>query len=200
MSEPAPDAPAAPMQKPKRKIGFKQKMALLAVIERKRIGDRVDYKAIAARTGVPQGSIRQLYSQWTKGTIDLGDPTTPEEKAIDARVQHERTIELLRRYKALILNGFEATLLDSEDDMTNGKPHGWKERGMPAILRELKSVTDLETLHEKGYNSILDDAMAARNRETKALADSPVPIEVQTQVIHANDEEKAMAALREHGR
>lgn len=178
-----------------RVVGFKTKMALLEVIERKRLSDRVDYAAISARTHVSCGALRRVYMQWKRGEVDIGDPTTPEEKQIDARMQHERSIILLRRYKALVLNGFEGALLASEDDMSNGKPKGYVERGMPAMIRELQSLTQLQMLHEKGYMSVLEDLMAQRQREEKQLTAAPLTPETVTQIIHANDEEKARAAL-----
>lgn len=185
-----------PAPVPRRKIGYKQKIALLEVIERKRLGDQVNYKAIALRTGVPVLYLRQLWMLYKNGGIDMGDPTTPEEKQIDSRMQHEKMLLMLRRYKSLLLNGFEATLIEAEDLMASGNRAGWKESGLPHVLKELKAVTEVQTMHEKGYASILEEYMALQQRAEKQLNGNQVTAEVETKVVHANDEEKALGALK----
>lgn len=177
----------------KRKIGFKLKMALLEIIERKRLSDRVDYKAVAHRHGLTAENMRQVYYQWKGGRVDLGDPETAQEKQIDARVQHEKALLLIRRYKALVMNGFEAAILNAEDDTTNGKKDSWKQ--VSPILRELKSLSEIQSIHEKGYASILEDFLAMRDRAEKQIGPMPASVATETQIIHANDEERALAAL-----
>lgn len=201
MSEPErqpcqhPDAPP----KPKQKVGFKHKMALLEVIERKRLTDKVDYKAVGARHNVKQMYLRQLYSKWSRGMIDLGEPETPQELQIDARMQHEKMLILLKRYKAMILTGFEGLLFQAEDDMTNGNAMAWKEKGLPAVLNELRSIAAMQTMHEKGYSSVLDDLSAHREREMKSL-NGGMTMEADTKIIHANEEDRALAAMISHER
>lgn len=196
--EPEPDSQPSktfPYSKEKkRKVGLKNKMALLEIIERKRLTERVDYKAIAIRHHTTPESLRQLYYQWRRGHIDLGDPETPEEKRIDARMQHEHTLELLKRYKGLVLKGFEGALLEAEDRFTHGETESWKQ--VSPILKELKFVSEIQSLHEKGYASILEEMMSLRQSEKQLqLADKTIDVPTETKVIHANDEERAMAAL-----
>ena len=74
----------------KRKVKFKIKMALLEIIERKRLTHFVDYKSIAARHGTTPGNLKQLFGRWKKGVIDMGEPESASDRQIDARVQHER--------------------------------------------------------------------------------------------------------------
>lgn len=191
MSETAKESPA-PVKK--RVVGYKTKMALLEVIERKRLTERVDYKAIAIRHDTTANALRQVYKQYKDGKVDLGEPGTPEERQIDARMQHEKTLILIRRYKALILHGFEGSILSAEDAMTNGDKEAWKK--VSPLLKELKTVTDIQALHEKGYASILEDMLAQRERAEKKLTDAPLTVETETKILHANDEERALAALR----
>lgn len=179
----------------KRVLGYKLKMALLEVIERKRLTDRVDYKAIALRHQTTAGNMRQVWVQYKAGKIDLGEPGTPEEKQIDARMQHEKALLLIRRYKALIIHGFEGALFAAEDAMTNGEKDAWKT--VSPIAKELKTISDLQTLHEKGYMSVLEDLLAQRERSEKKLSDAPLNVETETKILHANDEERALAALRQ---
>lgn len=192
MTEPAEVESPAPVRK--RVVGYKTKMALLEVIERKRLTERVDYKAIAIRHDTTANALRQVYKQYKDGKVDLGEPGTPEERQIDARMQHEKTLILIRRYKALILHGFEGSILSAEDAMTNGDKEAWKK--VSPLLKELKTVTDIQALHEKGYASILEDLLANRERAEKKLTDSPLTVETETKILHANDEERALAALR----
>jgi hypothetical protein len=192
MSEPTPEEEPTTIKK--RVVGYKTKMALLEVIERKRLTDQVDYKAIAIRHDTTANALRQVYHQWKNGKVDLGDPTTPEEKQIDARMQHEQSLILIRRYKALVLKGFEGVLFAAEDAMTNGDKEAWKT--VSPIAKELKSITEIQAFHERGYASILEDLLAQRERSEKKITDAPLNVETETKILHANDEERALHALR----
>jgi hypothetical protein len=170
------------------------KMALLEVIERKRVTEFIGYRGISARHGVSADSLRQTFYFWKKGWIDLGEPQSDMEKQIDARMQHESTLELLRRYKNIVLKGFEKLLLKSEDAVTHGKPLAWQKYGLPQVVKELKKISEIQSIHEKGYASILDDVAAQMKRE-KLLPGKTMDVATETKILHANDEEKALAAL-----
>jgi hypothetical protein len=168
-------------------------MALLQVIERKKLEDRVNYAAISARTGVSKASLRELYWAYKKGNIDLGPPQSMEEKKIDVRMQLARRRDLLHRYEAMVLAGLEALILKGEDDMTKpGGSKAFQELGIPAVIRDLKAVNDLLENTEKGYAAILDDAEAERRRLEKSV--DPV---TETKILAANDEMKALQAFQE---
>lgn len=200
--DPVPPAeeeePTIPPPKAKRKPGFKHKMALIEIIERKRLSDRVDYKAVAARHGLSQMVLRQLYSQWQRGMVDLGEPQSAEEKQIDARVQHEKTLQLLKRYQAVILNGFEGLIFAAEDEATKGKPLAWKKLGLPSVVRELKEIMAIRKEAEKGYNAVLEEEMMRQKSVTPTLPApvSPTTVDVQARVVSATDEQRAMEAFQ----
>lgn len=198
---PADDAenPTIEPPKAKRKPGFKHKMALIEIIERKRLSDRVDYKAVAARHGISNLVLRQLYSQWQRGLVDLGEPQSQEEKQIDQRVQHERTLHLLKRYQALVVNGFEGLIYAAEDAATKGKPSAWKTLGLPAVVRELKAIMDIRKDAEKGYNAVLEEEMTRRGVLKSATPALPHTVDVQTRVVSATDEQRAMDAFTANG-
>lgn len=198
-AQPPDNMPAVQPPKAKRKIGYRLKMALLEVIERKRLSDRVDYKAICARHGCRADMLRGIYMKWTRGEIDLGDPTTPEEKVLDARMQHEKTRELLNRAHAMILVNFEGLLFQAEDMATNGDPKAYVKNGLMGTIKDLRVILELKKDVDKGYNAIIDEVAADRRREEKQVHGTPVTQEVETKVITANDEEKALAALGAHG-
>lgn len=191
--------PSAPAEKKKRKIGLKHKMALLQIIERKQISDKVDYEPLAIRTGISNDSLRQLYSQWKKGLIDMGEPISPEEKRIDQKVQHETILGLVRRHEALIMNGYQAVLFDAEDAASKGTVLAHRELGLSTIGKELKEVRMLREVYEKGYTSILDEERERREREQKRILGAQgSTLDAQVSIARLSDEERARKALEEH--
>lgn len=186
---PAPEPPRRV-----RKVGFRHKMALLQIIERKRLSDSVDYKAVSARTGISSMSLRNLWSEYNRGMIDLGEPQTLAEQRIDSRVQHERTLEIIKRYQALVLNGAEAACIRAEDEMASGDPMGWKTVGAHDVFRELRMILAMKADAEKGYMAILQDMADAQRQPEKQLL-APYPPEIKTAIVTASDEQKALAAL-----
>lgn len=191
--------PEQPKQKRKRKINPRLKVQLCAVIERTRLTDRPDFKSIAARYGTTAGALRVLYHQWKRGEIDMGEPESPQEAKIDARVQHDRTIMLLRRVRVLNLDMLESMIYRAEDERGKAKgamPSPETRASLRDAVRDLKYTMDLESQAEKGYLSILEELAAAQRRIEKPVNEATR--EVQTQIIHANDEERAMRALGLH--
>ena len=191
--------PAAEKPKKKRVLTWKTKLAMLAIIERKRFGRDVNYKEIAARTGVKYGYIKHLWKEYEAGRIDLGEPQTPEEKEIDASVQHEKGLGLLKRYHALLLESFESGLIHAEDIMMNSKSKkgtktlAFKEAGLPQTLAELERVMRVRLMTEKGYDALLDQLASRHAPKQAGPAGSDAAIDVQ--VVHANDGARAVAAL-----
>ena len=98
---------------------------------------------------------------------------------------------MIRRYKAMILNGFEGLLFDAEDAMHQGNKMMWKDLGLPEVGRELKKITELQYFQDKWYPSILQDLMA--QSEKKQLMGAPV-LEIETKILHANDGESFSCA------
>lgn len=207
MSEPVIDAgpPVKPKRKAKvyppptpqnrRKIGFKVKMGLLEVIKRKRFSDRVDYRAINIQTGVPVQTLKQTYSYWKQGAIDMGEPTSEIEEQIDARQQHKTNLHLVRRYKALLLTSFEQSLFDAEDRLLRGDVNGWKDLGLDGMLTKIERTLRIQTYLEKGFLAMIEEYGAAKTRDAAQLANDPV---VSTEIINASEEEKFLTVLREH--
>src|SRR6266853_1698532 len=180
----------------KKRPGFATKMALLDVIERKRVSYRVDYRTIGLRHGVSGGSLRVLYGQWKKGEVDLGEPQTPQERAIDARVQMETSLVLFRRYKALLMKEFEGALFKAEDATTTKEANSWKDVGLPALRAEVSRVNDLILKTERGYVTIVDEYRAQEDAQRKKILSSArQTIDVDGRVVNANEEQIALAAL-----
>lgn len=177
------------------KPGWASKIALLAVIERKRVSRAVDYKSIALQHGVTEGSLRQLYYRWKKGLVDLGEPQTEQERQIDSRVHMEKKLLLLRRYSALLLKAFEGALFEAEDEMGKGNREAWRQSGLTAIRNELKSVHELIMKTETGFVAIVDEYRAQEKAIEQRALTSSKPIDVVVQVVNANEEAAALAAL-----
>lgn len=192
MSEETLSAPAKKRCRP----GFATKMALLDVIERKRVSYRVDYRSIGLRHGVSGGSLRVLYGYWKKGEVDLGEPQTPQERAIDARVQMETSLVLFRRYKALLMKEFEGALFKAEDATTKKEANSWKDVGLPDLRAEVSRVNDLILKTERGYVTIVDEYRAQEDAQRKNILSIPrQTIDVDGRVVNANEEQIALAAL-----
>lgn len=184
--------------KPKYKPGYKTKLGLLEVIERKRLNFQVDYKAIAIRTGTSAGTLRNLYSRFLKGEIDMGEPVTAEEKRLDERVEHEKQLGLARRLRKNILDGFHGTIVNTEAAAGDtGDPMAYQKTGVMQIVKDLKLVNALINELEKGYMAILDEERASREASMKRAGVPGGPaMDVEAQVVNANDEQRALMALK----
>lgn len=189
---PAPVELAPPR---KRKLTPKLKIHLAAIAERKRFTDRPDFKALAARLDTTAGALRRLWYDFTKGKLDIGVPESPEEAKIDARVQHERTVDLLRRMKVLDLDMLESLIHKAEDERGKTKGAMPKESTRAALSsakRELKYSMDLEHTAQKGYISVLEELAAAHQRAQRPLQNTR---EVETAVVNLSEEDRARRAL-----
>lgn len=188
--------PEPPKEVKKTKPGWATKIALLQVIERKRLSRAVDYKSIALEHGISPGSLKAIYYRWTKGWVDMGAPETPEERAIDARVQMDKKLILMRRYQALILSRFEGAIFDAEAQMKKDNPNAWIDLGLPRILNELRNVDNLINRTEEGYVAIVEEYRAQeRSREKQINITPQQPRSIEFSVVNANEEAAAIAAL-----
>lgn len=198
MSEDGLPTAGLPAQPKRRKVGFKLKMALLEVIERKQINYMIDYKAIAARHQTTNSTLRGYYRDWKRGLIDLGEPITAEEKQIDARVMHERTIHLLKRHQAILIRYYEGALFATEDAASKKERDAFEKYGLPKLLTQLSRVMELKAKAEHGYNTILEDGMMLRAAGEKPVLPAKVTDIQATSIVTANDEERALKALEDH--
>lgn len=190
----------------KRKVGFQIAQAILAVHERKKLGRMCNYKVIAARYNVSWDGLKNVYSKWLKGEIDLGIVApSREDRAMDMREQHAKTLELCARHTALLLVHWEGAIYSAEDTL-GVKGKGAHKRYVPKeklreneelsyLAREIRKLIELRTIAEKGYNSALEESQARRAPEKDVNPAHPAPIEVQTHVITTNDVQRALAAL-----
>jgi hypothetical protein len=184
-----------PPERKKVKPSHSSKMALLEVIERKKREDRVDYRTISQKHGVSCNSLRKLWVFFKRGQIDFGRPETLMEKEVDARVQHERKMNLLRRHLELLLNVYEGQIFKAGDAVVKKNAvQAYEKVGLQKILRELKTLSDLIGVTEKGYLAIIDEYNAAHAAQEKQATARPV-MDVETKVSSATDEHRALQAL-----
>jgi hypothetical protein len=207
--EDAPDKPKRDHRKKKRKVGFQLAQALLCVNERKKHNYHVDYKSVAARFQVSPEGLRVAYCQWKRGDIDLGiAEQTEAERAVDLRMQHVRTLELVNRHVALVLVHYEGALVAAEEHLREtgtGTRRGKKvtvvspldPRGeLNFLSTKLARLLTLRAQSEEGYNSYLEALTPQRHVEKQINPQHPAPIDVQTHVITANDEQRGLEILR----
>jgi hypothetical protein len=100
--------------KGKIKIGYNVQCALCDIIERKKVTDRPGYGPIARRHAVEEQYLRRVYMLWLRDEIELGPIQSEEDRKIDVREQLEKTIELARRQKALLLVAWEKQMFRSD--------------------------------------------------------------------------------------
>lgn len=181
----------------KRKLGAKHRLALLEVIARKQLADRINFGALGAKHGISAESLRQVWSLFSRGRVDLGVPETATDRHIDSRIQNERCIALLKNYFVLMLDTFEATLYACQDATTRGNKKAFKEKGMPGILNELKKCIEVRKLAEQGYNAILEEEMLKRRGEEKSLNGNGAEREAPMQIVTPEDEQRGLAALED---
>lgn len=209
----SPDETAETQKKPvkagMRRVSFNIAQGILAVHERKKLGHYVSYKQIAERFGINANGLKQAFSHWKHGRVDLGIASPdPEHHRMDLRVQHEKTRDLVNRHHALLLIHYEGALYTAEDKLgTTGKgAHKRMTAGsaldpkgeLTFLARELSKIIALRNQVEEGYNSALDELRPkAEKLAGKPNPDHPAPIDVQTHVITASDEQRAIAALED---
>lgn len=181
-----------PTPERKRKPSFEMKMALLQVIERKQLSERVGYREIANRCGVNIDSLKQVMVLYRRGLVDLGLPETPEEVALDARNQHERTLRLVAKTNLLFLDQLEHQLISADRCNQKKKRPVNPMKAIPSIIRNIAAITALKRKQEEGYSALLNDMLERRRREEKSMGIAP---ETSTQIIGANDTQKALHAL-----
>lgn len=194
--EPTAESPENPNKAQKKwKPGFKHKNAVLEIIARKQISDKVDYKAISIRTGISVGSLRRLYCDYSNGRLDMGAPVTPQEKELDDRVQTERLLDTIRRLKGMVLASLEQLVADAEDQMTHGNPLAWKDLGIPSVMKDLKEISTVQVFHTKSFEAVLAEDQERRMREERrALGAAAVP-DMEASIVRMTDEERAMKRL-----
>lgn len=189
----------------KRKVSFAHAKAILDVHERKKVGHYCDYKSIAARYQISANGLRHVYCKFLKGEVDLGviEDFTPE-RIIDKRAQHAKTLELVTRHMDLVLIHYEGAIFSGEDQIEQTGKKGYKKKKarekiherheLCFLSKELMKLMHMRKVAEDGYASFLED----RNPPEKTITPKeghPASIDVQTHVITANDEQRAIEAL-----
>lgn len=191
----APDEEVSPPRKPPRHLQFKVELRLREVIARKQLTERVDYKAIARRHRCSWQSIKQLYYEWKRGDIILPENEgTPEERLTDSRNQFERTMMLIREYHRIVVDSIEIAVAKAKKSTQHGRST-YRRLGLPDMMRDLTAVTNLRTLHEKGYDAMLEEERFRRRALDKSLKGEVVPTEAQTTIVTASDEERMLKLL-----
>jgi hypothetical protein len=196
----------------RRKVGYALAQAILSIHERKKLSHYCNYAAVAARYDLSEATLKSAYSKWLHGHIDLGIvDMSPEEKAIDLRATHSKTLELVNRHLNLLLVHYERSIFDEENatkkDGKGGRtPTDKIGRHSPItfLSRELMKVLGLRAITEKGFDSFLAAIEEGRRKPGEKQAkvpnpDHPAPIDVQTHVITATDEQRMIEALRGDG-
>lgn len=162
MEETSPEIPVEPTAKKgkaKARTSFANVMALIEVHERRRVGNRPNYKTIAARHGLKSWQyLKFLDAELRAGRLDLGEPQTVQEREFDATMQREKKVALLRRYEALLLTAFEGLLFRAEDEMTEGDSLAFQKLELPKVVRELKETQVLREKAEKLHSRLLQEA------------------------------------------
>lgn len=192
--------------KRKRRVSIELAQAIMCIHERKKISFHVDYEEVSTRFGVAHNTLKSAYSLWRKGLIDLGPvEQSPSDRALDLRMQHAKTLELVNRHLSLVLVHYEGAINTAERKVN--PPQG---RGKPAVStgklthrseltflsRELFKMLSLRRYSEDGYNSYLAELTPAKMPEKSINPDNPVPVDVQTKIIRVSNEQRALEALR----
>lgn len=202
-AEPAGEAgaeektPAPP--KKQRRLSAKLQKRLDDIILRKRVTERVDYKAIARKHKCTAGSLKTLYHSYTKGEIIMPGEYAHGDSDLSARGQHERSQRLCMEYKELLLDEFEGSLAHAKADASEGK-QTIKKHGIPDMVRDLKNLLSVQFLLEKGYNAFLEE-QGKRNRQAeKEVVGSVVVEEVKsTEIVPRSNDRRILEALAAGG-
>lgn len=205
MSEPAgaPETPPAVKEKKKRKVSHTIALAILEVIERKKLDYQVNMRAIGAKYGMKPGNLRRTWFEYVHGGVDLGPVGKPMEATMGDRENHELAREVIRRDLALTLRLYSGALYTAEDTAVakklevkkvplrkNANPAGSASimDDLAYFRRALEQLLRLQHVVDEGYNSFLSE-LESRSRPVEKLANPGVPIPPATQAaINGADE------------
>lgn len=203
MSEP-PEKTVGPVKK--RRVSFHIAKAILQIHERKKLGRYCDYKSVARAHKMSPGGLRQAYCHFLQGKIDLGvmEDLAPQ-KRIDKREMHAKTLELVNRHMDVLLVHYEGAIQSAEKNLELKGTQ--KSRQLVAnetlsvrhelviLSGQLSKLLHVREQAEEGYNSFLEEVNRTIEKPIKVKEGHPAPIDVQTHVITANDEQRAIEAL-----
>lgn len=177
------------------KVSFPMKCAILEVIESKKFFPQPNYRAVAMRHGLKPSSVRQAYSRWKRGLIDLGGAQSPEEHKVEVNVELQRTLNLVARGERLLNDRLQGVILKCEQAAAEGVYSTFYDLGAEKIVDSLRKLGSLRHMKEQGYLAILDALERKRKGdvppEPKTVAGKTIDVSVQG----ANDLQKLEQAF-----
>lgn len=164
------------------------------VWEAKQKSRNVNYKAIAEKWSVNSGTLRQYWSEFTKGRLDPGLPMTTKDVELTARGAHEKQLLLLKRTQAFLLSGMDEGLMQIErGHAKGGKVVGLMKRyDFMETIRMLKATNEMIAHTERGYLALLDEYSARMKQNEKQLVGEELHRAAETMT----DEARAIRALQ----
>ena len=185
--------------KKKRGVTLRMKLALLAVIDAKKVDYQCNYKAIGIRYRVSPDSLRTLYPIWKKGGLTLGEPETKEELRIDETVRSAKRLHLMRDTENLINDIHERRVAEAKILMGDGKTEE-AIRMLSEILHLQKSMGATAETTERRQLALIDTFRRERERvelerimDAKTVPNNPVVSAVK---VEAAEEDSMRDAFR----
>jgi hypothetical protein len=182
-------------QKPKKKSTpiLRNKLALLEVINRKKFGYEVDYKAIATRHNTTPGALRQLYYRWTKDLIELHEPRTAEDRKIEETVQNAKSTHLLRESEQFLNDLHEGQLFKAQELAATGEV-ATAMKILEDLFRLRVSLIRCQESNERRIAALHDALRKRREAEeqermlaAKTIGVVPVPVSVADEAARLRD-------------
>ena len=188
----APRAETLTFDPPKKKLHLQPKTqaALIEVLERRRMRLSPNYKGVALRHGISWRSLKLAWSKFDSGLIELGHPTEPEDIAVDAQTELKRTLCSLAVLERLLNDSLAALIVRAQQYMARGKLLAYRDMGIPLILHDLKTLSQLRNIKEEGFMAILQKSLQEKDAKA-AVADVP-----SEKIETHSENQRAREALR----
>lgn len=122
--------------------------ALNEIIEAKKLIPNPGYKTVAAKHGVSPGSLRQVYSKYSRGLIILGQNLSPAEKEIQINIEQIRQLRLIDDAEKYINDLMEGALKKAKN---KGTMSGYFESGVAQLRDEAMKWLRWRTMKEENH-------------------------------------------------
>lgn len=202
MSEVPPPAetPAEekPWNKPRQKVSEKTRIALLACIESARFAKLSNgrLQALAIQCGVKYSTLKQTWYRWNKGLIDLGEPETPEEKSVEAKVEMMRTMEFCVRTEKFHNDWLEGAMVRVREETAAGNTAAYFQHGVDRVVNAMLQLARLREVKERGFLAIMESARQDQDRlRQENVRDAKVIDVTPKRIEKATDLQKLDAAF-----
>lgn len=181
MSEPtAPPAETPPPEKKKRGMflnehgkfrpGPNLRRAILEVLEWQQVGQKPQYRIVAERNNVKEGTLKKCVSMYRRGQIEMSTaPAEVEDRKLQIATENQRSTANLLAYESYLNDTFSALLKRAKKEFKQENFLAFDQLGIPKVVAELMKTRNLRNAVEKGNFAALEKLMELHEARQESL-------------------------------